>query len=191
MKFYYILFFGIVLISCSVSSSGRKANLFKECAQNYKNDFAEVTLEKYVGILENDTLLNTQIKFQCTSSALYNLRTMYGYYGRWHKSIIPINEPKPLLVWENIDLFSNGKNFTIMTFGEEIARNDISTSVMVFDKEGKDVINEDTELRKKIVEFFGSNIRKNKNKSEKFYHEYLKEFIPEYWEKYKTFNKID
>ena len=191
LKYFYLFFLGILLICCSTTSGQLENKPYRECVRNYKNDFAEVTQEKYITITNNDTLVYTQIKFKCTSSALYNLRTMYGYYGKWHESIIPKNKEKPLLIWKNIDLFSNGQKYDIVTFGDEITRDDVSTSVMVFDNEGKDVLKNDEDFKIKIIEFFTDNIRNNKNRSKVYYQEYLKEFAPEYWEKYKIWNGIN
>lgn len=178
------------MISCSSSKQSNNVKL-RECADYYENDFAIIKELKYSTIFEGDSLSYTQIKFQCTRSALYNLRTMYGFFGKWHKSVFPANRKKPLLIWENVDLFSNGNKYNVVTFGEENSRDDVSTSFMIFNNKGEDLLLKNETFKNKAIEFFASNLRNTENKSKEYYHQYLREFAPDYWKKYKRWNNLE
>jgi len=117
---------------------------------------------------------------------------MYNLFGEWHKGVNPDNNKhRTYLIWENIDLLSNNDRYTVVTFGVE-KLDDIFSSVMVFDKEGKDILSENSEIKSKVIDFFSKEIRKKKNKKMKtiFYQKYIKQFKPEYWKKYKNFPNV-
>jgi len=184
IKNLFIFAFGIILFACSAS----KSNVSEECAGKYKDDYGGVVENLYTTISNNDTISYTEVRFECTNSALNTIKTMYNLYGKWHQYILTSNSKHRLLLWNNIDLLSNQKKYNVFAFGVE-SRNTYS-SILVFDKNGNDVLKNNSEEKKKIIELFSAGIRNRKNKSNQYYHEYLKDFIPEYWEKYKVWNKI-
>lgn len=185
-----LLIIGSVMISCISSSNIQRKYNYQECAKNYKNDFAEVSEGLFRVPLKGDTLLLTQVIFKCTSSASYNLRTMYGYFGKWNSHTVTNNSPKPLLIWYDIDLFSEGNKYNIITFGDEVSKHNIFTSFMIFNENHEDLLL-DNAFKNKCQVFFANNIRFNKNKSSDFFEDYLKDFLPKYWEKYKKDKKIN
>lgn len=183
-SFKFFIFF-LVVSACSTSNVGDKKKL-KECAKNYENDFGSIEELNRSLIVNGESSNYTQIKFQCTRSALYNLRTMYNLFGKWDKSIIPADKPRPYLMWEDVNLFSDGHSFNVITFGEENSRDDISTSFIILNNKNEDLLGNNQALKDKAIEFFSENLRNHQNESNEFYIEFLKEFAPKQWKKYKN-----
>jgi hypothetical protein len=96
---------------------------------------------------------------------------MYDLYGKWNKEIYPSNRKHPILMWEKIDLFSNGKEYTILTNGLE-ERKQIYASVMVFDDTETDLLSETSAEREAITNLFTDFFENKNNKKKDFYEVY-------------------
>ena len=196
----YLFLLIIVFASCAAKADllDTKANIpqksttgkYIKCDKRLKNDFSDINELKYNTIINNDTIPYTQIIFSCGYSASYTLRTMYGYFGKWDKAIIPKNKVHPLLIWENVDVLSDNNKINIITIGEETI-DFMITGFMAFDNNGKDLLKEDSLLKQSLINFFVKDLKKPKNKSKKYHKEYLKTFFPEHMENYKKWNKVN
>lgn len=178
MKYLYLLFLAIAIISCSPS---KKISDDRKCTRYYRYDFAEIINEKYTTINDGDTISFHHLRFQCTSSAMSSHKAVYNKFGRWHTEIYAKNSIRPFLVWENIDLFSNGKQYTVYTFGVE-NYNDMHATVMVFDHLGNDLLAESSEEKEALTNYFATIMRDRKNKEDAFVREYWKVVDPQRWE---------
>ncbi|WP_310993083.1 hypothetical protein [Aequorivita marina] len=177
MKSISTLMGTLIILSCSSAKTNRK----NECPKIYKNNFSEIRNEKYETVYKNDTILFNELRFQCVYYSVFTHKVMYDNYGKWDKEIYPSNSIRPILKWENIDLFSNGKKYTIMTNGVE-NRKHIYASVMVFDSKNKDLLSETSTEKKAITTLFADLIRSHDFENKKFYEVYWKAVDPEYWE---------
>ncbi len=136
--------------------------------------------EKHHTIDGRDTLSFNQLRFQCAHSALYTSKVMYDRFGKWNKEILPRNRKHPILVWENVDLLSNGRKYNVMTDGLEEYKN-IYASVMVFDNDGKDILSGSSTEKVTIAGFFADLIKNNDDGKEGFYEVYWESVDPKRW----------
>lgn len=72
-------------------------------------------------------------------SAGYTHKVMYDKFGKWDKAIYPSNKKSPILLWEKVDLFSNGEKYNVYTNGTEEWKH-INASVMIFDENENDML---------------------------------------------------
>jgi hypothetical protein len=98
---------------------------------------------------------------------------MFDKFGKWDKEIYPNNSNLPILLWENVDLYSNGKKYNVFTTGLEEWKH-IYASVMVFDKNYIDLITDDSLEKENLINYFSDLIKKNKTYRKNFYEEYRK-----------------
>jgi len=168
MKFIYISIIFFIVLGCS---SSQKVVIETKCPQIYKNDFTEILNEKYETVYNKDTIAYNEIRFECVFSAFYTHKVMYDKFGKWSKVIYPSNRKHPILMWKNVDLFSNGKKYNVLTNGIEEWKH-IYASVMVFDEKNIDLLFKDSPEKESITNYFASLIRNNKSKKKEFYNEY-------------------
>ncbi|SEQ48928.1 hypothetical protein SAMN05421824_1788 [Hyunsoonleella jejuensis] len=152
----------IFFVSCAPYAL--KQNRSKQCVKNYENDFAYIKEVDFKIISGRDTIICTEVRYQCCASALYTRTIMNDKYGKYHRSLIFEDSSVELLIWENINLLSNNKRYSVAAFGAENTIDDIFCSVMVFDKNGEDVLKYDSEEKQEIINFFAQNIRKEGKK---------------------------
>lgn len=164
MKGIYLTIILSIFLSCS---SSQKAIKETKCPKIYKNKFTEILNEKYITVNGKDTTKINEIRYECVYSAFYTHKVMYDKYGKWDKEIFPSNRNHPILMWNNIDLFSNGKKYTVLTNGLEEWKH-IYASVMILDEEERDVLTEQTEEKIALTNFFGELI-KNHNPERKIF----------------------
>ena len=185
MKRIYLTVILSIFLSCS---SSQKAIKETKCPKIYKNKFTEILNEKYVTINGKDTTKINEIRYECVYSALYTHKVMYDKYGKWNKEIFPSNRNHPILMWNNIDLLSNGKKYTVLTNGLEEWKN-IYASVMILDEEERDVLTEQTEEKIALTNFFGELIKNHNPEKKDFYEVYWKMVDPKRWEQIKEYRK--
>lgn len=178
MKFTYIIIIFFIVSGCS---SSQKVIKETKCPKIYKNDFTEILNEKYVTISNNDTVKFNEIRFECVYSAFYTHKVMFDKFGKWDKAIYPSNENHPILKWENVDLYSNGKKYTVFTNGMEEWKH-IYASVMIFDKNGTDLLSNESSEIDSLTNYFADLIKKHKIDKKDFYEIYWKMVDPEHWE---------
>jgi hypothetical protein len=183
MRFCYLIIILFIVLSCSSSQKRVKKT---KCFKLHKNNFTEIADEKYITIHNNDSISYSEIRFECINSALSTHNVMYDKFGKWNKEIYPTNRNNPILKWENIDLFSNGKKYTILTNGLE-AKNHTYASVMVFDNNETDVLSSSSEEKEAIKKLFADLIKNQVAEKNDFYEAYWKEVNPEHWKKVKKY----
>ena len=185
MKGIYITILFSIFLSCS---SSQKAVKETKCPKIYESNFTEILNEKYRAINNNDTTAINEIRFECVYSALYTHKVMYDKYGKWNKEIYPSNRNYPILMWKNIDLFSNGKRYTILTNGLEEWKH-IYASVMVLDENEDDILSEQTDEKIAVTNLFAELIKNNNPEKKDFYEVYWKMVDPKRWETIKEYQK--
>jgi len=139
----------------------------------YKNGFLNYNILQIPIIQKNDTITLNELRFNAVFSAYYTQKVMYDKFGKWTKEIRPNNELQPILVWENIKLFENqNKLFSVYANGDENL-NEIYASVLVYDDEANDCLEESNILKEKIINYFSKGIQ-NLNDNDEFYGVYSK-----------------
>lgn len=160
-----------VCLSFLLSCASHKATKDNKCPKIYKNDFTTILHEKYKTVYNNDTIAFNEIRFECVYSALYTHKVMYDKYGKWNKEIFPSNSKHPILMWENIDLFSNGKKYTVLTNGVEEWQH-IYASVMIFDDAKTDVLSDASPVKVSLTNLFADLIKSHNTEKNDFYETY-------------------
>ncbi|MEO7979157.1 hypothetical protein [Flavobacterium sp.] len=163
-KIYLLLL--ILFISNNVTA--QKKAIEERCPKLYKQNFTEIVSEKYKTIVNNDTITLNEVRFECVFSAFYTHKVMYDKFGKWNKMVYPNNSNSPILSWENIDLFSNGKKYNIFTNGHE-KRGEIYASIMIFDERENDLLSENSLEKDSLINFFSNLLKNNKDSRKSFY----------------------
>lgn len=132
----------------------------------YKNGYINFNIEKIPVPQKNDTL--NKLKFNAVYSAMYTQKVMYDKFGQWNKEIRPNNEKHPILVWEKVKLFDDeNKLFSVYADGEE-RWEEIYASVLVFDENKNDCLEDNSPYKNKVTNYFAEGIQ-NLSKNEDFY----------------------
>ncbi|WP_053992272.1 hypothetical protein [Mangrovimonas sp. TPBH4] len=160
-----------ICLSLLLTCASHKATKDNKCPKIYKNDFKEILHEKYKTVYNNDTIAFNEIRFECVYSPFSTHKVMYDKYGKWNREIFPSNSKHPILVWENIDVFSNGKKYTILTNGLEEWKY-VYASVMVFDENETDQLSDTSPVKVSLTNFFADLIQNNNSENEEFYEIY-------------------
>lgn len=180
MKPTYILILFLIVLSCSSGKTIKQ----KKCPIFYINNYSKILNEKYKTIIGYDTISYNEIRFACVNSAFYTHKVMFDKFGKWAKAIYPSNKKHPVLMWDSVDLFSNGIKYTVLTYGIEKSRHTYA-SVMVFDKYETDLLTTDSPIRESLTNYFAKLINKHNTKKKDFYEVYWKMVDPKHWEKIK------
>ncbi|PID71246.1 MAG: hypothetical protein CR985_00815 [Flavobacteriales bacterium] len=178
MRVIYITIIISILLSCSSSQKSVKKT---KCPKIYKNKFTKILNKECIIVNDADTTKINEIRFECVYSAFHTHKVMYDKYGKWDKEIYPSNRNHPILMWKNIDIFSNGKKYTILTNGLEEWKY-IYASVMVLDKDERDILTEQTEEKTALTNFFAELIKNHNPEKKDFYEVYWKVVDPKRWE---------
>ena len=189
-KIFYLLVLILFSSSCIAQNKGRKEKGVGSPQKTknpntpyiYKNGYLNYTILKIPVIQKNDTTNLNELKFNAVFSAMYTQKVMYDKFGKWTKEVRPNgNDRHPILVWEKVKLFDNeNKLFSVYANGEE-NKNEIYASVLVFDENNKDCLNDTSLNRAKIIEYFSNGI-KELNENQDFYAIYwqsVNSYIPE------------
>lgn len=182
MKHCYLILFIILISSCKTSQN---LDHFKCNNSKYsKNEFKNVTNDEYETVINNDTISINQIKYNCVFTGFLLKKVMYDNFGKWDESRYKKDERHPILVWKNVQLFSSQpEKYMIATTGGGEEENKIFASIMIFDKNGKDLLAENLNLRNKITEYFTQLIKSNNMDHKEFYPIYWKEVDPAFYER--------
>ncbi|MDO5509491.1 MAG: hypothetical protein Q4F57_02230 [Weeksellaceae bacterium] len=181
IAFTFALVFLILNCSSQQITSVLDPRNEKYCKKLYDNNFTEIAFDKFITVNGQDSLIITDVRYHCGNSSLYTHKAMYDRYGKWHRALYAQNREHPILVWQNVDLLSNGKRYTVLTAGLESMKH-MYSSVMVLDENEQDILGQNTDERKMIVNHFGNLIRKNSEKNRSFYETYWPEVDPDRWE---------
>jgi len=184
MKKYYYLCIAILSLGCS--SKIGEANDVK-CAEIYRNDYSEARFEKIQTTLNSEAVSVNELRFECVISASYTGKVTFDKFGKWDLKVDTDNKRQPILVWRNVELFSDGKRYDVYTHGIE-ERKHIYASVMVF-QNNVDLLSQNSSQREKLKNYF-SDLIKNESQAEKdFYELYWKTVDPAYWDVISKFYK--
>ena len=102
---------------------------------------------------------------------------MYDKFGKWDKMIYQTNRKYPVLLWREIDLFADGKKFTVVTNGLEEWKH-IYASVMVFDKDENDLLSNNSKEKIALAKYFSTLIMHSDHDKKEFYEAYWSEVDP-------------
>gem|GEM_PF-1503821 len=176
-SFLLLLFPILVLLSCS---STQRAAEKRQCSEYPKNDFSRMSVGKYKNILKNDTVTYGEVRFECVHTAFITAKVMFDHFGKWNRALVQRDHHHLILMWQNVDLFSDGKRYTVVTDGRE---SPIITygSFMAFTQKGEDIIANSLAGKDKIVNLFKKWIRNNDSNKREFYETY--------WPMYRNYTK--
>lgn len=181
MKNEYILLFlfFICIYSCKTSLPVTGDNPY--CNAIVKRGYSRITLMPFESVVKEDTLSVNEIRYECSYSGLYVHKAMFDKYGKWNKSFRNRKGILTTLIWENIPLLENStEEFTVVAMGLE-SRDYVYSGVSVFDKDGNDVLTENTFMQEKIKNYFGELIRENVYSDTQFYELYWTSFNSQVW----------
>jgi len=185
IKLFTVLVLSLILSSCS---SNKKVTE-KRCASIVKNDFQNIIEEKSETIINQDTLFFTEVKFECVKNSFYTKKVMYDKFGKWDQEIYLKENSHPILLWNNLKLFpEDSTKFSVLANGLESSKT-IYASILVFDKQNRDLLTEDNKYKTKLITYFSEMIRNNNAKKRGFYDIYWKTVDPERWERNKQYLK--
>ena len=180
---FFIIIIALILISCSSTNGFTE----KRCLSILKNNYKTILDAKFKSIVNKDTLFLNEIRYECVYSAMYTQKGMYDRFGKWDEEIYTTAKQHPILLWNNVKLFPNDTTeFTVAANGLESFET-IYASVLVFDKQNKDLLSENSEYKTKLIEYFSDMIRSNNTGKEDFYEIYWKTVDPKRWKQIKQY----
>lgn len=181
----YTIIITFILVSCS--STGKVTE--KRCKSILKNDYKNIVEDKFESVVNNDTVFLNEVKYECVYSAMYTQKGMYDRFGKWDKEIYLKGQHHPILLWNNVKLFSNDTTeFMVAATGLESAET-IYASILVFDKNNIDLLSENSKFKSKLMEYFSELIKSNNSNKSDFYEIYWKTVDPKHWERIKNYQK--
>ncbi|RRJ90181.1 hypothetical protein [Flavobacterium macacae] len=184
MKNNYFLALTFVALTCFSQQEKYKA---EKCAKIYKNNFTKINFVKKESNVGNGTILLNEMRYECVASASSTRKGMFDKFGIWDKEIYITGTKHPILVWSQVDLFSDGRKIDVFANGIEEFKH-IYASVMVFEN-GIDLLAETCMEKEKISEYFSNLIKNEYQGKSDFYEIYWKKVDPKYWETIKYFHQ--
>jgi hypothetical protein len=101
-----------------------------------------------------------ELIFNDTYCSCYTSRVMIKRWNKKYKQVKTNDFRQSILQWDKIKLLDDvNELFTVFTFGIE-DYDTIHSSVLVFDKDGKDCLAEDSPYKEKIIQYFALSIKK-------------------------------
>lgn len=171
MKLTFLILTLIILLSglFIACNSPKAINHANRCSSFPKNDFLEAKIVSLKSIVDNDTIQYNELRFYCLYSSLYTKKGMFDAFGKWD---VMMNEQlgrSSDFVWKDVKLFNNDTlTFQVAAGGVE-SRNEMYSSVVVFDQNGKDMLQEGSPYIDKLEHYFGQLIKNNDDKKTDFY----------------------
>lgn len=167
-------------------TTNKNINAHRSNSLNFRhNEFKSITNDKYVATVNKDTISITQIKYNYVYNAFLLKKIMFDKFGKWDEARYSENERHPVLVWRQVKLLSDRDLLYMVAAtggGEEVQK--IYSSVMVFDKVGRDLLAIDSEFKNDVTKYFTELIQQNDNHKDEFYSVYWKEVDPDFYKKY-------
>ena len=170
MKQSITVFLVLTIFGCS---SSQKVAEEVKCPQLYQNGYKKIVYGKYETVSNNDTIKINEVRFECVFTAFYTQKVMFDKFGKWDKAIHSGNKTHPMLLWEKVDLYSNGKKYNVITNGIEDMKQ-IYASVMVFDENETDLLSKESPEKENLTNYFADLIKNNNNEKKDFYDVYWK-----------------
>jgi hypothetical protein len=179
----------IIITFILTSCSSTKKVSEKRCKSVSKSDYQYILEDKFESIVNNKQILLNEVKYECVYSSFYTQKGMYDRFGKWDNLIYAKGSRHPILLWNNVKLFPNDTTeFIVAANGLESTKTTYA-SVLVFDKKNNDLLTEQSEYKKKLIDYFSKMIKSNNSKKRDFYEKYWKTVNPEHWEYLKQFKK--
>lgn len=182
------LFFSVIILLTLSGCASQKQKDEPKCPEIFKSDFSEIIIEKYQTSYKGKTVFYHQLRFQCVYSSLYTHKVMYDNFGKWDKEVVPENQKYPFLIWNNVDLFSTGKKYKVVTSGLEEWKH-IYAAVMVFDEDENDLLGDSSAEKTALIDLFSEMIKNLDDAGGDFYEVFWKNVDPNRWEIIKKYRK--
>ncbi len=180
-----IIITALILISCASTNKVTE----KRCKSILKNDYQNILEDKFESVVNNDTIYLNEVKYECVYTAFYTKKGMYDRFGRWNQEIYPNGKTHPILLWKDVKLFPNDTTeFIVAAYGKESNKTTYA-SVLVFDKQNKDLLTEKSEYKTKLIDYFSDMIKTNDSEKKDFYEAYWTTVDPLHWEVIRLFQK--
>ena len=182
MKKILLAFISFILVFSCAAQNKVKTQKFKTSNPNtkflYRNGFEDYEITPSISIIENDTIIFNELKFNGVISAMYTQKLMYDKFGEWDEIIKPKSLNNLIFVCENVKLFENSEQlYTVAADGTESWK-EMYASVIVLNSTNQDCLSEDSIIKDSLISYFSNGI-KNLNSSKKFNRLYRK-----YYRKY-------
>ena len=180
MKQIYILLTLIIIFGCSASKNNSEDIVdLGNCKEIHENNFSTIKFKELTTITDRDTVIVNELRFECVKSIFYTNKAMFDNYGKWNVALSSTDSKHPVLMWTEVDLFSNGKKYQVFTKGRF---GDVRyVSVMVFNLNGKDLLTDNSTEKDKIITLFSNLIRSNKTEADIFLRHYWNAVDPKIW----------
>ena len=160
----------LTLVGCAPLNNSNQSS----CLEHPKNDYSFITESQFKSVVNKDTIVSTELKYQCVYSALYIPKGMYDRFGKWTE-VIRQEGHRGILLWRNVKLFKfDASLYNVAAYSEENLTESYS-AVIVFDDKNKDQLSADSEKRKDLSIYFSTLIRSNNENKKDFYPAYWKE----------------
>ncbi len=170
-------YFCLLMILCTLTSFAQNKANGDKCIEVHLGFLPKTTLDQHI-----ITKQFVEIRFKCNRTAFLTSKLMYDQFGGWNLATQSQNKyGTKVLVWEAIDLFDDGKKYTIYTGGAETTK-EMFASVMVVDELGADALADDAQ-NMKIIKYFVDSINYEDRNDKKFYKAYWTTFDPKNWAK--------
>ena len=178
LKPIYLFISMLIILGCA---SSQKSVNDEKCLKFYEFSYPKITQEREGSSSRNDSIIINEMRFECLSSALFTHKVMYDKFGKWNKEIYTSRTNNPILVWENVDLYSSGKKYHIFTHGIETNLS-MYGSVMVFDEHYNDLLSTNSSEKQSLTQYFTDMVKNLKMGNEDFFEVYWKMIDPKIWE---------
>jgi hypothetical protein len=100
-----------------------------------------------------------QLRLVNIKSAIDSQKLMYLDFGMWDESRIGLHQKNiSQKIWKNIDLFKNGKTYTIIADGTE-TQEEYFTSFIIYDSDTNDCLKIGYPIREEIITYFQNKMK--------------------------------
>lgn len=173
---FSIIFFAIA--GCNTSNATWDS---KKCKGYYETGTFTNGIEEFQITFKDVEATFNQLRFYCAPELGSTDKIMFDEFGTWNQSYDLNADKSRMLVWKNVDLFSNGKKYSVYTSKNPDRTGFPYTAVLVFDEADNDVLIPHNPVRDDLINYF-SDIIRNHSDSKEFYKEYWTTFYPKIWE---------
>jgi|GEM_PF-5298181 len=182
-----ILLYILGVYSCSRSTVGLDGN-GNPCSQSNSILYSGVFLDSFDLILDNDTSVINELRFDCTINSFLVAQTIYDEYGLWDRMVNLPNRSKAI-VWDSLNFLNQEMEFTVMTFQSESYKM-CNSSMVVLSSDG-DMLSINSKYRDAIISNITSLVDSSfiAVDSSLFYRDYWMEVNPSRWKSIQNYKK--
>ena len=177
MKFTIAICSVFLFFGCFSSQSYTYKSGDIDCIRSYKNVFAQMNMGHRTFSINGDSTTFNEMRFHCVGGALQIKRVMFETYGKWSNVRYTEGSMHPILIWENVELLTNGIEYDVFADGIESEKVSYS-SVMAFDERNLDVLSKESVIDT-LSRHFIFLLNKKKGASS-FYKQYWEMVDPEH-----------